>query len=296
MILPFLPEGSHAILMNYMLGEEDARRHGECKGCSWSMEAELWRHVRHVHKQYYQVWGAADFAKGKEVCGLRLDKKRSTTDCDGKYRGERYFRCTPGHGLYIPVEDAEYVTEGSDADFDAVRQGGAHTPAAGGGDGGIPKGRQLERGPSGGEGTPGDKHDPNFDLEKELEPIVGLDEVKEMLRGMRNAVEVRKKRAGMGVNDERTMHMLFLGNPGTGKTTIARLVAKMLASLGILKKGQLIEVTRKVSGPTRRRAGAASAARARTSTPRVAAACAASRRLAPPRPRPRPRALASRAP
>ena len=67
-----------------------------------------------------------------------------------------------------------------------------------------------------------------------------------MLRGMRNAVEVRKKRAGMGVNDERTMHMLFLGNPGTGKTTIARLVARMLAALGILKKGQLIEVTRKV--------------------------------------------------
>ena len=48
--------------------------------------------------------GAANFAKGKEVCGLRLDKKRSTTDCDGKYRGERYFRCTPGHGLYIPIE------------------------------------------------------------------------------------------------------------------------------------------------------------------------------------------------
>ena len=58
--------------------------------------------------------------------------------------------------------------------------------------------------------------------------------------------QVRKKRAGMGVNDERTMHMIFLGNPGTGKTTVARVVAKMLASIGILKKGQLIEVTRKV--------------------------------------------------
>ena len=39
--------------------------------------------------------------------------------------------------------------------------------------------------------------------------------------------------------------MLFLGNPGTGKTTVARLVARMLHSLGQLKKGQLIEVTRK---------------------------------------------------
>ena len=40
---------------------------------------------------------------------MRLDKKRTTTDCDGKYRGERYFRCTAGHGLYIPRADAEYA-------------------------------------------------------------------------------------------------------------------------------------------------------------------------------------------
>merc|ERR1719359_2542109 len=66
-----------------------------------------------------------------------------------------------------------------------------------------------------------------------------------MLRGMSNMIAVRKKRANMGVNDERTMHMLFLGNPGTGKTTVARLVARMLHALGLLKKGQLIEVTRK---------------------------------------------------
>jgi len=65
MILPFLPDGAHAILMNYMVNRRDARRHGECDGCSWSMEAELWRHVRHVHKQYYQVWGPDDFAHGE---------------------------------------------------------------------------------------------------------------------------------------------------------------------------------------------------------------------------------------
>ena len=64
MILPFLPEGAHAILLNYMVGPKDPRRHGECEGCSWSMEAELWRHMRHVHKMYYQVWGGADFARG----------------------------------------------------------------------------------------------------------------------------------------------------------------------------------------------------------------------------------------
>lgn len=65
MILPFLPAGAHAILMNYMLGSDEPARHGECAGCSWSMEAELWRHVRHVKPMYYQVWGPADFAHGK---------------------------------------------------------------------------------------------------------------------------------------------------------------------------------------------------------------------------------------
>ena len=190
--------------------------------------------------------GPADFAKGKEVCGLRLDKMRTTTDCDGKYRGERYFRCSPGHGLYIPLEDAEYLGEAGDDDFAHLNGAGGGAPASGGG---IPKGNQIPRDPAAGADN-ALQIDPNFDLEKELEPIVGLHEVKDMLRGMRNAVEVRKKRAGMGVNDDRTMHMLFLGNPGTGKTTIARLAAKMLASIGILKKGQLIEVTRKVSAAT----------------------------------------------
>jgi SpoVK/Ycf46/Vps4 family AAA+-type ATPase len=181
--------------------------------------------------------GPAEFAKGKEVCGLRLDKKRSTTDCDGKYRGERYFRCTSGHGLYIPLEDAEYQGPGGDDDFAHMQNAAEGRRASDG----PPKGKQLPRGDDNGGGAV----DPNFDLEKELEPIVGLTEVKDMLRGISNAVEVRKKREGMGVNDERTMHMLFLGNPGTGKTTVARLVARMLHSLGILKKGQLIEVTRK---------------------------------------------------
>uniref|UniRef100_A0A7S0L8S3 Glycosyltransferase 61 catalytic domain-containing protein n=1 Tax=Coccolithus braarudii TaxID=221442 RepID=A0A7S0L8S3_9EUKA len=63
MILPFLPEGAYAILLNYLLGADEPRRHGECEGCSWSMEAELWRHVRHVNKMYYQVWDASDFSR-----------------------------------------------------------------------------------------------------------------------------------------------------------------------------------------------------------------------------------------
>jgi hypothetical protein len=77
MILPFLPQGAHAILINYQLAPKGTElrgteRHGpgaseeaSCSGCSLTMEASLWRHVRHVRKLYYQTWEPSDFAQGK---------------------------------------------------------------------------------------------------------------------------------------------------------------------------------------------------------------------------------------
>ena len=194
--------------------------------------------------------GPADFAKGKEVCGLRLDKARTTTDCDGKYRGERHFRCTPGHGLYIPLEDAEFIGIAGDDEFPA----GAHELPRGGNIDNVPAGAVARRKSAGAGGAAGGSPatangggdtDENFDLDAELDKVIGLDAVKEMLRSMRNSVQVAKRRSSFGVNDQRNLNMVFLGNAGTGKTTIARLVAQMLHSLGVLKTGQLVEVTRK---------------------------------------------------
>ena len=70
MVLPFLPEGAHAILVNYMLdAKQDTRRlrgaEGTCAKCSLTMEASLWRHVRHVRQLQYQVWEPSDFARGR---------------------------------------------------------------------------------------------------------------------------------------------------------------------------------------------------------------------------------------
>lgn len=71
MILPFMPEGSHAILVNYRLSPKDnrVRTHAGqlklCASCSWTMETELWRHVRWVRKLPYQVWEPSDFAGGR---------------------------------------------------------------------------------------------------------------------------------------------------------------------------------------------------------------------------------------
>ncbi len=85
-----------------------------------------------------------------------------------------------------------------------------------------------------------------FDLEEKLSEIVGLNEVKNLLRSQYKLIVAQEKRKSAGVNTkiEQNLNMVFAGNPGTGKTSIARLVAEMLNSMGLLKVGQLVETDR----------------------------------------------------
>ncbi|MGG5462141.1 AAA family ATPase [Clostridium sp. B9] len=85
-----------------------------------------------------------------------------------------------------------------------------------------------------------------FDLEEKLQEIIGLDEVKEFLRSQYKLIVAQEKRKSVGVTTkiEQNLNMIFAGNPGTGKTSIARLVAEMLNSMGLLKVGQLVETDR----------------------------------------------------
>ena len=79
----------------------------------------------------------------------------------------------------------------------------------------------------------------------ELQALVGLEEVKEYVFGLADNLQVQQRRAAAGMKTANlSMHMIFTGNPGTGKTTIARLVARYLKAIGALKGGQLIEVSR----------------------------------------------------
>ena len=83
------------------------------------------------------------------------------------------------------------------------------------------------------------------EIKRELDELVGLAPVKEYVFGLADNIQVQQRRAAAGFKTASlSMHMIFTGNPGTGKTTIARLVARYLKAIGALKGGQLIEVGR----------------------------------------------------
>ncbi len=87
---------------------------------------------------------------------------------------------------------------------------------------------------------------PDFDeLMAQLDSLVGLDDVKKDIKNLMNLVKVRRLRRENGLPiPPMSLHMVFMGNPGTGKTTVARIISGLYAAIGVLEKGQLIEVDR----------------------------------------------------
>ena len=83
------------------------------------------------------------------------------------------------------------------------------------------------------------------ELMEKLDELVGLDDIKQNVKSLINLVKVRKLRDENELpNPPLSLHMVFTGNPGTGKTTVARILSGLYRAIGVLTKGQLIEVDR----------------------------------------------------
>ncbi|MEK3886877.1 stage V sporulation protein K [Bacillus sp. FSL K6-3431] len=83
------------------------------------------------------------------------------------------------------------------------------------------------------------------ELENEMNELVGMEQMKKMMKEVYAWIYINKKRATAGLKPgKQVLHMMFKGNPGTGKTTVARLIGKLFQKMDVLPKGHLIEAER----------------------------------------------------
>lgn len=89
------------------------------------------------------------------------------------------------------------------------------------------------------------KHAILKEIEDEMNVLVGMEEMKRNLKEIYAWIYINKKREEMGLKaGKQALHMMFKGNPGTGKTTVARLIGKLFLQMNVLSKGHLIEAER----------------------------------------------------
>lgn len=147
----------------------------------------------------------------QEICGMKLDDKRSKSDCDGKApNGERLFRCTAGYGVILPSEDVEALAREEKEEFPS-----SEAP------------EEL------------------LDIAQALEGLIGLAGVKAQLTKVKQMIEVQKKREGLGVLGGKPLHFGFRGARGCGQSTVAKLLAHLLRDLDVAASGQVVEISRK---------------------------------------------------